>query len=87
MVRTRSQAPTVSLLPSPPASPIRKTVLSGDGFLQLSLKGELFEHIPPDHSEGEQFPGKQPETTQLSLFDTGFRRKSAQFSRVEFLCV
>lgn len=26
----------------------------------------------PDHSRGEEWPGKQPETKQLSLFDTTF---------------
>ena len=55
--------------PAPPNSPV-----------QRSISGDVIEYTPTDHSYGEQFPGKQPITTQLSLFDTGFRRRSGQLS-------
>lgn len=55
--------------PAPPNSPV-----------QRAISGDVVEYVPTDHSHGEQFPGKQPITTQLSLFDTGFRRRSGQFS-------
>ena len=32
-------------------------------------------YTPPDHSYGEQFPGKQAPSHQLSLFEAGWRRR------------
>ena len=51
--------------------------------MQLALKGEVREYVAPDHSRGEQFPGKQLPTSQLSLFETGFKRKAGQLSLFE----
>jgi hypothetical protein len=38
---------------------------------QRALSGKVRSYVPPDHSHGEQFPGRQAPTTQLSLFDAG----------------
>ena len=68
---TRSRAtqwPACSLLPSPPSSPPRSPTLVPAAFSQLAIKGEVREYVAPDHSRGEQFPGKQLPTSQLSLF-------------------
>ena len=71
-----------SLVPSPPNSP-RKPVLapperrperkaSAPPVLeQHALSGEVREFVPPDHTYGESFPGRQAPTTQLSLFEAG----------------
>ena len=40
-------------------------------LVQTALAGEVGEYIAPDHSVGENFPGRQPSTVQLSLFDAG----------------
>lgn len=76
---TRSRAtqwPACSLLPSPPSSPPRSPTptLAPAAFSQLALKGEVRAYVPPDHTRGEQFPGKQSPTVQLSLFQAGVRR-------------
>ena len=73
-----------SLEPSPPNSPIQKQTqtrrvasrLSAKGespvaLVQLALRGEVKEYVTPVHTWGEQFPGRQAPTTQLSLFDSG----------------
>ena len=52
-------------------------------LVQTALKGEVQPYVIPDHSWGENFPGRQPSTTQLSLFETGFKRKSGQRSLFE----
>ena len=67
------------MLPSPPSSPSspRETAtpcLAPDGLLQLSLTGSTRAYTPPDHSWGEQFPGKQAATHQLSLFESGVKK-------------
>mgnify|MGYP004353713313 FL=1 len=49
--------------------------------MQLAIKGEVREYVPPDHTRGEQFPGKQLPTVQLSLFDAGVRRCGAVVSK------
>lgn len=76
---TSRRATTVSLLPSPPDSPPSlRPPPPADGFSQLSLKGmtvKVREYVPPDHTWGEKFPGKQSRTQQLSLFDAGFKRQ------------
>ena len=77
---TRSRAtqwPACSLLPSPPSSPPRSPtppLAPAAAFSQLALKGEVRAYVAPDHSRGEQFPGKQSPTVQLSLFQAGVRR-------------
>lgn len=57
----------------PPCAPLK----------QKALKGEVHPYVMPDHTLGESFPGRQPPTTQLSLFETGFKRKSGQRSLFE----
>ena len=52
-------------------------------LVQTALKGEVQPFVAPNHSWGENFPGRQPPTTQLSLFETGFKRKSGQKSLFE----
>ena len=87
---TRSRAkqwPPCSLVPSPPGSPLRSPARSPTiapaAFSQLALKGEVREYVAPDHAPGEQFPGKQLSTSQLSLFETGFKRKAGQMTLFE----
>jgi len=52
-------------------------------LVQTALKGEVQTFVSPDHTVGEHFPGRQPPTTQLSLFETGFKRKAGQRSLFE----
>ena len=59
---------------TPPCAPLKQKTL---------VAGEVQPYVIPDHSYGESFPGRQPPTTQLSLFETGFRRKSGQRSLFE----
>lgn len=40
-------------------------------LVQTALAGEVVEYVAPDHTAGENFPGRQPSTVQLSLFDAG----------------
>ena len=40
-------------------------------YSQTALKGAVQAYVMPDHSWGEQFPGPQTPTVQLSLFDAG----------------
>ena len=87
---TRSRAkqwPVCSLVPSPPSSPLRSPsrspTIAPAVFSQLALKGEVREYVAPDHAPGEQFPGKQVPTSQLSLFETGFKRKAGQMTLFE----
>lgn len=40
-------------------------------LVQTALAGEVQVYLVPDHSAGESFPGRQPSTVQLSLFDAG----------------
>jgi hypothetical protein len=61
-------------MPSPPSSPPRSPSLAPTAFSQLAIKGEVKEYVVPDHSRGEQFPGKQLPTVQLSLFQAGVQR-------------
>lgn len=48
---------------------------------QSALKGAAREYTAPDHSFGETFPGKQPPTIQLSLFDAGVTNCVAGFPK------
>ena len=88
---TRSRAkqwPPCSLVPSPPGSPPprsppRSPTIAPAAFSQLALKGEVREYVAPDHAPGEQFPGRQLPTSQLSLFETGFKRKVGQLTLFE----
>ena len=52
-------------------------------LVQTALMGEVQDYVEPDHAAGELFPGPQPSTTQLSLFESGFKRKSGQMSLFE----
>ena len=52
-------------------------------LVQTALIGEVQAYVEPDHAAGESFPGPQPSTTQLSLFESGFKRKSGQMSLFE----
>lgn len=45
----------------------------GITLVQTALAGVVHEYVTPDHQPGEQFPGRQPATTQLSLFESGFK--------------
>ena len=47
----------------------------GITLVQTSLAGVVREYVTPDHQPGEQFPGRQPPTTQLSLFESGIKRQ------------
>jgi hypothetical protein len=51
-----------------------------DNLVQTALAGEAGQYVTPDHQPGESFPGRQASTTQLSLFETGFKRKPGQLS-------
>ena len=75
--------PTSALIPSPPSSPpaTRPPPPPSDGYLQLALKGVVQEYVPPDHRWGESFPGKQPPTQQLSLFEAGVKKKPSKKPR------
>ena len=66
--------PTCSLIPSPPGSPPRSPTLAPAAFSQLAIKGNVRPFVIPNHSQGEQFPGKQLPTVQLSLFQAGVQR-------------
>ena len=88
LTRARAkQWATCSLIPSPPSSPLRSPAWSPTiapaAFSQLALKGEVRAYVAPDHAPGEQFPGKQLRTSQLSLFETGFKRKVGQLTLFE----
>ena len=61
----------------------REARRSRGNLVQTALMGEVAEYVEPDHAAGESFPGPQPSTTQLSLFETGFKRKSGQMSLFE----
>ena len=66
------------------ASNVGREARRGRGNLvQTALVGEVGEYVEPDHAAGESFPGPQPSTTQLSLFESGFKRKSGQMSLFE----
>ena len=47
----------------------------GINLVQTALAGVVREYVTPDHQPGEQFPGRQPPTTQLSLFESGIKRQ------------
>ena len=47
----------------------------GTNLVQTALAGVAREYVTPDHQPGEQFPGRQPATTQLSLFESGIKRQ------------
>ena len=84
MARTRRQRPpSPDLEESPPCSPPRARSTSRETLVQTALAGEVGDYVSPDHQWGESFPGRQPSTTQLSLFETGFKRKSGQISLFE----
>ena len=84
MARTRRQRPpSPDLEESPPCSPPRARSASRETLVQTALAGEVGDYVIPDHTNGESFPGRQPSTTQLSLFETGFKRKSGQISLFE----
>lgn len=47
----------------------------GINLVQTALAGVVREYVTPDHQPGEQFPGRQTPTTQLSLFESGIKRQ------------
>ena len=55
----------------PAEKPTRKASAPPVVLEQQALRGEVREFVPPDHTYGESFPGRQPATTQLSLFEAG----------------
>ena len=55
----------------PAAKPTRKAAPAAPVLEQQALRGEVKEFVPPDHTYGESFPGRQPPTTQFSLFEAG----------------
>lgn len=85
MARARRQRPpSPEPEESPPCSPTRPArSASRETLVQTALAGEVSDYVSPDHQWGESFPGRQPATTQLSLFETGFKRKSGQISLFE----
>lgn len=58
----------------------------GITLVQTALAGVALEYVTPDHQPGEQFPGRQPPTTQLSLFESGITRQF-QWDKVAGGCV
>ena len=60
---SRLAAATTITTTAKPESPV--------ALVQLALRGEVKEYVTPVHTWGEQFPGRQAPTTQLSLFDSG----------------
>jgi hypothetical protein len=82
MVRTRRQAVEVEECEQLERVKARVADACAD-LVQTALKGEVQPYVIPDHTAGESFPGRQPLTTQLSLFETGFKRKSGQRSLFE----
>ena len=52
-------------------------------LVQTALAGIAGSYVTPDHQPGEKFPGRQPPTTQLSLFQSGIKRP---FRRDEIAC-
>ena len=64
-------------------APQRQRSVSSDNLVQTAIKGEVGEYVTPDHRPGECFPGRQLPTSQLSLFETGFKRKTGQMSLFE----
>ena len=83
MTLTHPNAPTDGArLRAPPSSPpATRPPPPSDGYLQLALKGVVQEYVPPDHRWGESFPGKQPPTQQLSLFEAGVKKKPSKKAR------
>ena len=61
--RASSRLATSTTSSTKPESPV--------ALVQLALRGEVKEYVTPVHTWGEQFPGRQAPTTQLSLFDSG----------------
>jgi hypothetical protein len=57
------------------ANRAEREVRRGITLVQTSLAGVAREYVTPDHQPGEQFPGRQPPTTQLSLFESGIKRQ------------
>ena len=55
----------------PAAKPARKAASPPVVLEQKALRGKVMEFVPPDHTYGESFPGRQTPTTQLSLFESG----------------
>jgi len=85
----RARMQRSSLTPSPPptprlASPDRPpadaAAASGPRFAQLDLVTKdraARVYAVPDHSLGEQWPGRQRATKQLSLFESGVAKRQA----------
>jgi len=82
MARTRRRAAEIEECEKLEHVKARVTDACAD-LVQTALKGEVQPYVIPDHTAGESFPGPQPSTTQLSLFETGFKRKSGQMSLFE----
>ena len=80
--RRRRQPRPQALTSPPPPDEAFSPPPPSDGYLQLALKGEVRPFVTPDHSWGESFPGKQPPTQQLSLFEAGVKKKPAKKARV-----
>lgn len=54
---------------------VERETRRGTNLVQTALAGVVREYVTPDHQPGEQFPGRQPPTTQLSLFESGIKRQ------------
>ena len=80
-----------SLTPSPPMSrsssperPPRDAATPRFAQLDLITNDRTARvYVVPDHTWGETWPGRQKPTKQLSLFESGFKRKSGQMSLFE----
>jgi len=74
-----------SLTPSPPMSrsasperPPRDVTTPRFAQLDLITKDRTARvYVVPDHTWGEQFPGRQKSTKQLSLFESGVAKRQA----------
>jgi len=76
--RMQRSALTPSPPPTRPASP--QDPLPSSRYVQLDLvtnDRSAKEYITPDHSIGEQWPGRQKATKQLSLFESGVAKRQA----------
>ena len=83
--RMHRSALTPSPPPTRPASPDQQrprdaAAASAPRFAQLDLvtkNRSAREYVVPDHSVGEQWPGRQKATKQLSLFESGVAKRQA----------
>jgi len=91
-MNTNARPTRRALTPSPPMSrsasperPPRDVATPRFAQLDLITKDRTARvYAVPDHTWGEQFPGRQKPTKQLSLFESGVaKRQAAQAAKAE----